>query len=73
MSEKAAFQSVHVFLAFLGSTVALYFVFFSWKLVVIGQLFTREYFSQRKNYNVLGTKYVHNLAVAVGLEKIVIV
>ena len=62
------FYLIHVFFAFSSSTEALNLVFFSRKLVVISEFFTRKYLPHCKDDDVFGSKDVHDLAVAVGLK-----
>ena len=62
------FYLIHVFFAFSSSTEAFNLVFFSRKLVIISEFFTRKYFPHCKDDDVFGAKNVHNLAVAVGLK-----
>ena len=62
---------VHILLAFSCTAVTLDLHVLYGELVVIGQLFPREDFSQGKNNNVFLPKNVYNLAVAIWLKSLI--
>ena len=67
-NRKSRTALVHVLLALLGSAVAPDLDLLAGKLVVVGQLLTREDLSQGEDDDVLLTENITDFAVAVRLK-----